>query len=78
MPEITLPQYLEQINHALDGLKEPTSPERAQEIADIQKKVRAYIEGISRVDTKQMKLAILAGLDEIAPRIEKLVVTSKL
>ncbi len=78
MSEITLPQYLEQIDHALDGMREPVTIERDSEIASIRKKVRTYLEGISRVDTKQMKLAVLAGLEEIAPRIEALVKTANL
>lgn len=78
MSEITLPQYLAQIDHALDNMAEPKSPERDKEIADIQKKIRTYMVGISRVNTKQMKSAIMAGLEELAPRIESLALTAKL
>lgn len=71
--EMTLPHYLAQIDHAVESLREPENIERNQKIDAIQKRVRTYIEGITRVDTKQMKMAILAGLDEIAPEIEALV-----
>jgi hypothetical protein len=78
MPEVTLPQYLAQIDHALDGMVEPKSPERDAEIASIRKRVRTYLEGISRVDTKQMKMAIIAGLEEIGPRVDALATTAKI
>lgn len=74
MPEMHISQYLKQIDHCLEGLEEPGNEERAKEIAAIRKKVREYQVGIQRVDTKNMVLCIMAGLEELAPRIEKLVV----
>lgn len=73
MPEIHISQYLKQIDHCLEGLEEPGNEERAKEIAAIRKKVQEYQVGIQRVDTKNMVMCILAGLEELAPRIEKLV-----
>lgn len=76
MAELDLKTYLGQVDHAVESLREPENPERNQEIDAIQKQIRSYIEGITRVQSKQMHLAILAGLDELAPRIELLVQTS--
>lgn len=76
MSEMTLNQYLEQIDHAVESLREPENMERDQKINSIQKRVRTYLEGIMRVDTQQMKKAIIAGLDAIAPEVEDLVLTS--
>lgn len=73
MPEIHISQYLGQIDHLLDGLEEQGNEERAKEIAAIRKKVQEYQVGIQRVDTKNMVMCILAGLEELSPRIEKLV-----
>lgn len=71
MAELTLKQHLEQIDHAVDGMR-TTDDQRDVIINGIQKKIRGYIAGITRVQSKQMHMAILAGLDELGPEIDRL------
>lgn len=73
MPERHISEHLGQVLHLLDNLEQPGNEERTKEIAAIREKVQAYQLGIQRVDTKNMVMCILAGLEELTPRIDALV-----
>lgn len=77
MPEKHISEHLEQTQHLLDHLEEPGNEERSQEIAAIREKIKAYQVGIQRVDTKNMVMCLLAGLEELTPRIDALVCPKK-
>lgn len=59
----------------MESEREPENPERNFEIETIQKKVRDCMEGLNKNRSRQMHSTIRSILDDLAPRIEKIVQT---